>query len=153
MNKQELEELVISAYSMYNQVLLDIDKKNILRAWWDILQDLPFGGVKQSLVEHACISQFLAKPGDLRRRHLDSVSTVGEPPPPLVAWSLVTRTVEDSNAGVTQDTSKLHPCILQVISDLGNAVYGLRSTTDQVAFMKAYEQVVLSYQQQKYKIS
>lgn len=153
MNKQELEEITISAYSMYNQILLDVDKKNILRAWWEILQDLPHDGVKQSLIEHACINSFLPKPGELRRRHLDATSVVGEPPPPLVAWSLVTRTVEDSNAGVTSDTSILHPCIVQVISNLGSAVYSLRSTTDQVAFMKAYEQVVLAHQQQKYKIS
>lgn len=153
MNKQELEDLVVSAYSMYNQILLDVDRKNILRAWWEILQDLPYGGVKQSLTDHACISPFLPKPGDLRRRHLDSVSESGEPPSPLVAWSAVTTTVADSNSGVTPDTSKLHPCVLQVISDLGSAVYGLRNATDQVAFMKAYEQVVSSYQQQKYKIS
>ncbi len=153
MTKSELEEIVISAYSMYNQILLDVDRKNILRAWWEILQDLPFGGVKQSLVDHACISQYMPKAGDLRRRHLDSVSTEGDPPAPLVAWSLVTRTVEDSNAGVTPDTTELHPCIVQLISQLGSAVYGLRNATDQVAFMKTYEQVVSAYQQQKYKIS
>jgi hypothetical protein len=151
--KQELEEIVISAYSMYNQILLDVDRKNILRAWWEILSDLPYGGVKQSLVDHACISPYMPKPGDLRRRHIDSVSQEGEPPPPLVAWSAVMRTVEDSNAGVTQDTQKLHPCIVQVISELGSAVYGLRNTTDQIAFIKAYEQVVSAHQQQKYKIS
>lgn len=153
MTKEELKELVISAYSMYNQVILEIDKKNILLAWWEILQDLPFGGVKRALVDHACISQFMPKPGDLRRRYLDEVSTEGDPPPPLVAWSIVTRTVEDSNAGVTPDTSELHPCIVQLITQLGSAVYGLRNATDQVAFMKTYEQVISAYQQQKYKIS
>lgn len=153
MTKQELEELVIAAYSMYNQILLDVDKKNILRAWWEILQDLPHGGVKRALIDHACISPFMPKPGDLRRRHLDTVSGEEDPPPPLVAWSLVTRTVEESNSGVTPDTSKLHPCIVQVINQLGSAVYGLRNTTDQIAFMKTYEQVVLAHQQQKYKIS
>lgn len=153
MNKQELEEIVISAYSMYNQVLLDVDRKNILRAWWEILQDLPHDGVKQSLIDHACISQFMPKAGDLRRRYLDQQSTEGDPPPPLVAWSIVTRTVEDSNAGVAADTSDLHPCIVQLITQLGSAVYGLRNATDQVAFMKTYEQVVSAYQQQKYKIS
>jgi hypothetical protein len=150
--KEELKELVISSYSMYNQIILDIDKKNILMAWWEILQDLPYDGVKRALIDHACVSQFMPKPGDLRRRHLDQVSTEGDPPSSLVAWSLVTRTVEDSNAGVTPDTSELHPCIVQLISQLGNAVYGLRNSTDQVAFMKTYEQVVSAYQQQKYKI-
>lgn len=153
MTKDELKEIVVSAYSMYNQVLLDLDKKNIFLAWWEILQDLPYDGVKQSLVDHACVSPFMPKPGDLRRRHLDTVSGEGDPPPPLVAWSVVTRTVEDSNAGVTTDTTKLHPCIVQVINQLGSAVYGLRNATDQVAFMKTYEQVVSAYQQQKYKIS
>ena len=39
MNKQELEEIAVSAYSMYNQIILDVDRKNILRAWWEILSD------------------------------------------------------------------------------------------------------------------
>ena len=114
MNKQELEEIAVSAYSMYNQIILDVDRKNILRAWWEILSDLPYGGVKQALVDHACISPFLPKPGDLRRRHLDNTSEAGEPPSPLAAWSIVTTTVADSNAGVTTDTSELHPCIVQI---------------------------------------
>lgn len=153
MTKQELEDLVVSAYSMYNQILLDVDRKNILRAWWEILQDLPYGGVKQSLIDHACISPFMPKPGDLRRRHIDAESEAGEAPAPLVAWSIVTRTVEDSNAGVVRENGELHPCIVQVIAQLGSAVYGLRNTTDQIAFIKTYEQVVSAYQQQKYKIS
>lgn len=152
MNKEELSEIVISAYSMYNQILLDVDKKNMMRAWWDILQDLPYGGVRQALVDHACISQFMPKPGDLRRRYLDQTSNEGDPPPPLVAWSIVTRLVEDTNAGVTNVTSDVHTCIVQLIAQLGSAVYGLRNATDQVAFMKTYEQVVSAYQQQKYKI-
>ena len=95
----------------------------------------------------------MPKPGDLRRRHIDLSSDDAAAPPPLVAWSIVTRTVEESNAGVLNiPPDEMHPCIVQVIALLGNAVYGLRNATDQHSFIKAYEQVVSDYQQQKYRI-
>lgn len=153
MTKDELKEIVVSAYSMYNQVILDLDKKNIFLAWWEILQDLPYAGVKQSLIDHACISPFMPKPGDLRRRHIDATSTVGETPSPLAAWGIVLRQITSANSGVASGAGPLHPCIVQVMEELGDTLYQLHSTTDQINFIKAYEQVVSEFQAQKYKIS
>lgn len=152
MTKTELEDIVITTYSLYNQIILEIDKKNILRAWWELLQDLPHAGIKQVLLDYACVHQFMPKAGDLRRAYIDSQTTVGETPAPLVAWGIVLRQIKLANSGVGFET-KLHPCIVKTMELLKETLYTLHSTTDQINFIKVYDQVVSDFQAQKYKIS
>ena len=152
MTKQELEELVTQAFALYNQTLLDVDRKPILRAWYEMLEDLPYAGVKRSLVDHASISPFMPKPGDLRRAYINSQNKVGDAPAPLVAWATLIGQIKLANSGLPI-SSDLHPCVTRVIELLGDTAYQLHSTTDQIHFIKTYEQTVAEYQQQKYKIS
>ena len=111
---------------MYNQVLMDVDRKVILRAWYELLEDLPFDGCKKVLLNHAAISQYRPTPGDIRRAYINSQNKVGDPPPALAA---------------------------KVVELLGDTAYQLHNTTDQINFIKTYEQVVLEFQQQKFKVS
>lgn len=152
MTKQELEELVTSAFAMYNQVLMDVDRKVILRAWYELLEDLPFDGCKKALLDHAAISQFMPKPGDIRRAYINSQNKVGDPPPPLAAWATLIGQIKLANSGLPIEMG-LHPCIAKVVELLGETAYQLHNTTDQINFIKTYEQVVAEFQQQKFKIS
>lgn len=152
MNKQELEELVISAFALYNQVLMDVDRKVILRAWYEMLQDLPFDGCKKALLDHAAVSPFMPKAGDIRRAYINTHNKIGEPPPALAAWSTLIGQIKLANSGLPIDTV-VHPCLSRVIELLGDTVYQLHNTTDQINFIKTYEQVVSEFQQQKFKIS
>jgi hypothetical protein len=54
--KQELEDLVTRAFALYNQTLLDIDRKVILRAWYDMLEDLPFEETSKVLLNYSAVS-------------------------------------------------------------------------------------------------
>lgn len=152
MTKQELEELVTSAYAMYNQILLDVDRKVILRAWYELLEDLPFEGCKKVLLNHAAVSSYRPTPGDIRRAYINSQNKVGDPPPPLVAWSTLIGQIKLANSGLPIEMG-LHPCIAKVVELLGDTAYQLHNTTDQINFIKTYEQVVTEFQQQKFKIS
>lgn len=152
MTKQELEELVLQVFALYNQTLLDIDRKTVLRAWYEMLQDLPYAGVKRSLLDHAAVSPFMPKPGDLRRAYINSQTKVGDAPAPLVAWATIIGQIKLANSGLPINVG-LHPCVAKVIEVLGDTAYQLHSTTDQIQFIKTYEQVVAEYQQQKFKIS
>lgn len=152
MTKQELEELVTQVFALYNQTLLDIDRKTILRAWYEMLEDLPFAGCKISLLDYAAVSPFMPKPGDLRRAYINSQTKVGDAPSPLVAWATLISQIKLANSGLPINMG-LHPCISKVVDMLGETAHQLHSTTDQIQFLKTYEQVVADYQQQKFKIS
>jgi hypothetical protein len=149
--KQELEELVTRAFALYNQTLLDIDRKVILRAWYDMLEDLPFEDTQKVLLNYAAVSQFMPKPGDIRRAYINTHNKVGEAPPPLAAWATLIGQIKLANSGLPIEMG-LHPCLVKTMELLGDTVYGLHNTTDQINFIKTYEQVVLEFQQQKYKI-
>lgn len=152
MTKQELEELVTSAYAMYNQVLMDVDRKVILRAWYELLEDLPFDGCKGSLLNHAATSQYRPTPGDIRRSYINTHNKIGEPPPALAAWATLIGQIKLANSGLPIELG-LHPCLAKVVELLGDTAYQLHNTTDQINFIKTYEQVVSEFQQQKFKIS
>lgn len=152
MNKQELEELVNQAFALYNNALLEVDRKIVLRAWYELLQDLPYGGVKQALLNHAAVSQYRPTPGDLRRAYINSQNKVGNPPPALVAWTTLIRQIKLANSGLAIN-EEVHPCIAQTLEMLGETAYQLHSTTDQINFVKAYDQIVSEYQIQKFGIT
>jgi hypothetical protein len=148
---QELEDLVIRAYALYNQILMDVDRKVILRAWYDLLEDLPFDGCKKALLDHAAVSQYRPTPGDIRRGYINTHNKIGEPPPALAAWATLIGQIKLANSGLPIEMG-LHPCLAKVVELLGDTVYQLHNTTDQINFIKTYEQVVLEFQQQKFKI-
>jgi len=148
---QELEDLVIRAYALYNQILMDVDRKVILRAWYDLLEDLPFDGCKKALLDHAAVSQYRPTPGDIRRGYINTHNKIGEPPPALAAWATLIGQIKLANSGLPIEMG-LHPCLAKVVELLGDTVYKLHNTTDQINFIKTYEQVVLEFQQQKFKI-
>lgn len=152
MTKQELEELVTRAYALYNQILMDVDRKVILRAWYELLEDLPFDGCKKALLDHAAVSQYRPTPGDIRRGYINTHNKIGEPPPALAAWSTLIGQIKLANSGLPIEMG-LHPCLARVVELLGDTVYQLHNTTDQINFIKTYEQVVSEFQQQKFKIS
>ena len=73
-------------------------------------------------------------------------------PTPLVAWATLIGQIKLANSGLAINQG-LHPCIAKVVEMLGETAHQLHSTTDQIQFLKTYEQVVADYQQQKFKIS
>lgn len=153
MNKHELAEIATSAYALYNQAIPEFDKKIILQAWWDLLQDLEYEPTKKALLNYAATYKTMPTPGEIRRRCVDEAVTVAETPTPLAAWGIVLRQISLANSGMATSTEDLHPCILRVMEVIGAGLYELQGKTDQFQFMRTYEQIVSEYQQQKYKIS
>lgn len=149
MTKQELEDLVNQIYASYNQSLYETDRKVVLRAWYDVLHDIPYGGGKRALLDWIAISQFMPKPGDIRRKYRDTIIT--QPPIPQIAWATLVGVIKDANSG-TPIKVGVHPAITQTISLLGDAVWGYHTNSDRTDFYKAYEFVVNEMQQQNYAI-
>lgn len=149
MTKEELKDLVEQVYASYNQVLYETDRKIVLRAWYDVLHDVPYGGGKQALLDWIAMNQYMPKPGDIRRKYRDTI--VPQPPIPQIAWATLVGAIKDANSG-TPIKVGLHPAITKTIEMLGDSVWGYHTNSDRTDFYKSYEFVVNEMQQQNYAI-
>ena len=152
MNKKECEELVLTVFSTWNQTLYETDRQTIMRAWFALLSDLPYGGVKDSLTTLATVNTFMPTVGELRRAYINSQPKVGDPPLPAVAWGTLVGVIKSANSG-TFSPAEIHPVLSQTMGLLGDSVWGYHTNGDRQEFYKVYETQVNKYQQQKFKIS
>jgi hypothetical protein len=149
--KTELEELVIQAYSTFDKQLLDFDRKPILRAWYEILHDLPYDGAKKAFLRLASVAAYMPKAPEIRREHINSQNLVPQQPSPHIAWGILIGLIKGVNNG-TINSSPIPVALQKTIELLGDSVWGFDSYEDQRGFMRVYEEVVTEMQKQIYEI-
>lgn len=151
MTKSELEELAYQVFASYNQVLYDADKKVVLRAWFDILHDIPYDGGKRAFLDIAATSSFMPKPGDIRRAYIDRHTIMPKLLLPQIAWGILLRVVKEANSG-SPTKVPMPEEVSRTIQLLGDSVWGYHTNGDRTEFYKVYETVLAEMQKQKYEI-
>ena len=151
MTKEELEELVIQVYATYDKQLLDIDRKPILRAWYDILHDLPYEGAKKSFLRLASVSTYMPKAPEIRREYINTHTEIPQQPSPHIAWATLVGLIKGVNNG-TLNRAPIPVALQKTIDLMGESVWGYDSYEDQRGFIKVYEEVVAEMQKQIYEI-
>jgi hypothetical protein len=149
--KTELEELVLQVYATYDKQLLDIDRKHILRAWYDILHDLPYEGARKAFFRLASVATYMPKAPEIRREYINTQTEVPQQPSPHIAWATLVGLIKGVNNGTINNPHI--PIALQKTIDLmGESVWGFDSYEDQKGFIRVYEEVVTEMQKQIYEI-
>ncbi len=151
MTKVELEELVTQIFASYNQTLYEADKKVVLRAWYEILFDIPYDGGKRAFLNLAATSNFMPKPGELRRAYMDSHTVMPQLMLPQVAWGTLLRVIKEANSG-SSSRSPMPEELSRTLALLGDSVWGYHTNGDRQEFYKVYESVLADMQKQKYEI-
>lgn len=151
MTKEELEDLVRQVFASYNQQFFESDRKVVLRAWYEILHDLPLAGTKRAFLSLVTTSQFMPKPAEIRRAYIDTHTKVAQQPTPQIAWAILMGIIKDTNSGIPTEVAP--PEALQItLAQMGSSVYGLHTNEDQRNFTKIYEKNLLDFQRQLYEI-
>lgn len=152
MNKEELETLVNQVFATYNQTLYETDRKTILRAWYEMLSDIPYDGGKRAFLRLATTDRFMPKPGDIRRAYFDSLPENPQLLLAPVAWGIFVGVLKEANAGLGIKVG-LPEEITRTIALLGDSVWTYHTNGDRQEFYKVYEHVIAEMQKQKYEIS
>ncbi len=151
MTKEECQELVLQAYASYNLSVPEVDRKSVMRAWFDIVHDLDYNHAKRELLQLAATSPFMPKPGDVRRAYVDRHNKIAQQPTPQIAWAILMDVIKNANQG-TAYKGEIPEALRKTMTLLGDTLYGLSGVYDQQNFNKTYERVVLEIQAQIYEI-
>ena len=149
MTKPELEELVLQVFATFDKQLLDVDRKHVLRAWYDILHDLPYDGAKKAFLRLASTATYMPKAPEIRREYFHTL--VPQQPSPYVAWATMVGLIKGVNNGTINKTP-ISEALQKTIQLLGDSAWGMDTYEDQKAFMRVYEEVVTEMQKQIYEI-
>ena len=151
MNKTETVELVRQAYATYNQVIPEIDKAFIFKAWHELLHDLEYGEVKAAFLQLATYERFMPRPGDIRRLTIDSNTKIPVQLDAYSAWGMFQTIIKDANSGTHTKVQK-PIALIKVLEQLGEAAWGMHTNGDRDVFVRAYERVVSDIEKEKYAI-
>ena len=152
MTKDEIIPLVEQAYATYNQILYEPDKKNVYRAWYDLLHDLEYADAHAAFLQLAITEKFMPRPGDIRRTTIDTLTKV---PPQLdgySAWGIFMTLQKNAHFGTQTEIPKSE-ALQKTLERLGAAAYDMHTNGDREAFLRVYDKVVAEIEQHKYKIS
>lgn len=149
MTKPELEELVLQIFATFDKQLLDVDRKHVLRAWYDILHDIPYADAKKAFLRLASTAVYMPKAPEIRREHFRTL--VPQQPSPHVAWATMVGLIKGVNNGTINKTP-IPEGVQKTIQLLGDSAWGMDTYEDQKAFMRVYEEVVTEMQKQIYEI-
>ena len=144
MEKSELQDLVQECFVLFNQTLYEKDKKTTLKAWWALMQDIPFEEARRILISYSTQEQWMPTPGALRRMWV--LDRDGAAPTPQQFWGYVQAVIKARNAGTTINIRKEvaeHPAVVQTIEDLGaDVAWNLTTNGDRTWALEAYTENV-----------
>jgi len=123
---KEFEQFVSVCFAMFNRELFEGDRRNVVRAWFDVLGDVDVELLRVKFVELATVSKVMPTPG-LLRRHVfaDRISDVVSP---AVAWGQLQGLRVALNSGVERPV--LAVTVVETIQRLGDVVFGLTTNGD-----------------------
>ena len=134
---KEFEQFVSVCFAMFNRELFEGDRRNVVRAWFDVLGDVDVELLRVKFVELATVSKVMPTPG-LLRRHVfaDRISDVVSP---AVAWGQLQGLRVALNSGVERPV--LAVTVVETIQRLGDVVFGLTTNGDREYFLEVYRDV------------
>jgi hypothetical protein len=149
MTKKELETLVRYIYATFNVQLMKVDEKTVLRAWWNMLDDLEYDVAADAFTNLAIYADFLPRPGEVRRAAIDLM--VGEDmyPEPATAWGILQAMRKATEGGQFYEGERPEP-LMQTIEMLGSSAFDMHTNGDRETFVRVYSKVIEKAQQKKY---
>jgi hypothetical protein len=150
-NKEQTIELVRQAYATYNQAVPELDTKDIYRAWYDLLHDLDYEQAKAAFLDLATYERFMPRPGDIRRRTIDSNTKIPVQLDAYSAWGMFQTIIKNANSGTHTNVQK-PDALIKVLEQLGEAAWGMHTNGDRDVFVRTYERVVSEMDKEKYAI-
>jgi len=136
--KEELEDIVKLSYAMWNKELFEVDRKDICRAWWALLKDLPAEDIRTEIAQLATVEKFLPSPGGIRRAY--KISRMKNPPPTSQQfWGFLQGVIKNQNSGTHQIVGNQHPAVMATLQELGATAFTLTTNGDREYALEAYE--------------
>ena len=134
---KEFEQFVSVCFAMFNRELFEGDRRNVVRAWFDVLGDVDVELLRVKFVELATVSKVMPTPG-LLRRHVfaDLISDIVSP---AVAWGQLQGLRVALNSGVERPV--LSVTVVETIQKLGDVVFGLTTNGDREYFLEVYRDI------------
>lgn len=133
----EFEQFISLAYATYNREIFEADRKNIVRAWYDVLGDIDSELLRTKFVELATISKVMPTPGGLRRHVLaDRFSDIVTP---AEAWAQLQSLRVALNSGTPKPM--LASTVVETIQKLGDTAFGLTTNGDREYFSEVYREI------------
>lgn len=149
--KEQLQNFVRQAYATYNLNLLERDKIDVYRAWYQLLHDLSNDEVVAAFVRLATHEKFMPRPGDVRRAVIDYQTKVPTHLDGYSSWGTFQTIVREVNSGVQTNIHK-PIALIKTLQQLGDAAYGMHTNGDRDVFIRVYDKIVLELEQEKYAI-
>lgn len=151
MDKHQLVELVSQAFASYNANLPTGEEQqmSLYSAWYEILHDLEYPEAKRALLDIAVSSNFLPRPGEIRRAVINRRTKVTSFEEPLSAWGKYLVLSKEVNSGVPISV-ELSDALRETLKQLGEAAIGMHTNSDRDAFCRTYERVVKDLEAQRY---
>jgi|TARA_B100000678_G_C18092439_1_gene455345 hypothetical protein len=139
MNKNELKDLVLMTFALFNQTLYAADQDITFKSWFSVLRDLQFEDCRQALETCAISDKFMPTPGALRRFVIVKKEGI---PTEHQFWSYIQAGIKARNEGTTIKTRKEiaeHEIVLKTIEEIGpDVVWGLHTNGDRQWALAAY---------------
>lgn len=134
MNKNELTDIVGTAYGMWNKELpmLQEDREAVYRGWWSLLAPYDVATVAETLQKLSRTHQYLPSVGIIVN-HL-----IGDPTP-AEAWNTYTRLRDSINNGTASPDTDIHPRLQATIKKVG---MNLHTNDDRKHFTETYNGTV-----------
>jgi len=151
MTKDECAALVEQIYATYNTEILDIDRPKIMRAWYDIIQDLDYSKTKAAFIQIATFSDFMPRPGAVRRRTIDNDSEDRGIPDPYIAWTIFQSILRSAINGIPYEGER-PAAVIKTIEMLGDTAGEFHTNGDREAFVSVYKSVVMELDSNRYAI-
>lgn len=149
MTKVQLERLVRTIYATYNTHLNTKDETIIFRAWWQILSDLEYKYVWAAFNKMAVYSDFIPRPGQLRREAIDLIDGGGRHLDGASAWGVLQAMRKSTEGGQVYQGNRPEALVL-VLEQLGSSAFDMHTNGDRETFIRVYSKVVETLEQTRY---
>jgi hypothetical protein len=134
---KEFEQFVDIVYATYGRNPFEADRKNIIRAWYDVVGDIDVELLRIKFVELATISKVMPTPGGVRRHVFeDKLSDIVSP---AEAWAQLQNLRVSLNSGVERPL--LASTVVETIQKLGDTAFGLTTNGDREYFLEVYRDI------------
>jgi hypothetical protein len=141
MLKNELKDLVLRSFALFNQTLYAADQQITLTSWFSVLHDLQFEECRQALETCAIADKFMPTPGALRRLVISKKEDI---PTEHEFWSYIQAGIKARNEGTTIKIRKEiteHPIVTKTVEEIGhNVIWGLHTNGDRQWALAAYNE-------------
>jgi hypothetical protein len=151
MTKDECAVLVEHVYATYNTELFNVDRAVIMRAWYALLHDLDYDQTKAAFIQIATFSDFMPRPGAVRRKTIDNELGERKFPDPYIAWSIFQSILKTAMNGTPYEGERPE-AVIKTMEMLGDTAGDFHTNGDREAFVSVYKSVVMELDNDRYAI-